>query len=89
MRTTQHHRLLACLSDPMNQGVGGWVSLKVILALGIAQYGRVINDLREGKVKALNKRKYIIENKTHWAGSSRYSWFRLPSKEKQLTLNDI
>lgn len=60
----------------MNHTPGGWVPLRKILDLGIAQYGRVIKDLREGKANALSHRKYDIQSHDEWIGGKHYSWFR-------------
>lgn len=60
-KPTQHDRLLSLLRYHKNQ----WVALPEILALYIAQYGRVINDLR--------KQGYDIRNRQE----GRHSWFML------------
>ncbi len=74
-KITQHERLLDCLRDKENQGDDGWVALPCILSLYISQYGRVINDLRNGK--ALDRRAYDIENRREVVEGKRHSWFRL------------
>lgn len=75
MRKTQHDRMLECLRSPESRGVGGWVPLYLILDLHIAQYNRVINDLRTGKTH--NKKVYNIENKTEWSRGVKHSSFRI------------
>jgi len=67
---TQHKRLLELLQSYH----GEWCPLPKILDLHIAQYGRVINDLRKGKV---NKTKHIIDNYKEWHNGEWCSWFRL------------
>ena len=85
MRKTQHEKILECLRSPLNQDKDGWVSLPVILDLHISQYGRAVNDLRNGKTT--NKKVYNVENKTEWIGGERHSWFRLARNvEEQVEL---
>ena len=61
----QQRRILDLLLESPNQ----WVRLPEILALGIAQYGaRILELRREG---------FQIENRTAWVGSKRNSWFRI------------
>jgi hypothetical protein len=67
---SQHDRLLNLLKSYN----GDWVPLPKILDLHIAQYNRVINDLRNGKHDRIN---HNIENKVGWVDRSKHSWFRL------------
>ena len=64
--TGQHARLL----DLLKSRDGRWVDLREILDLRIAQYGRVINDLRKGGEN--------IENHKEWSKECKqwHSWFR-------------
>jgi hypothetical protein len=48
---------------------GGWIPLPEILALGIAQYGARILELR--------RLGFNIENRTEHVDGVRHSWFRL------------
>lgn len=48
---------------------GSWVALPEILALGIAQYGARILELR--------RQGFTIENRTEHVDGERHSWFRL------------
>ena len=68
MKQTQHDKILNLLKS------GEWVSLPEILRLNISQYGRVINDLRNGKYKKI---KYYIENKGEWVNGQHHTWFKL------------
>ena len=61
----QRGRILRILIDAH----GAWVSLPEILALGIAQYGARILELR--------RQGFIIENRTEHVDGERHSWFRL------------
>ncbi len=88
MRKTQHEKILECLRNPLNRDKDGWVGLPVILDLHVSQYGRAVNDLRNGKTA--NKKAYNIENKTEWIGGIRHSWFRLVSDvEEQVELGFV
>ena len=64
-RSTQSAALLRLLIDAH----GSWVPLPQILALGIAQYGSRIFELR--------RLGFVIENKTERINGARHSWFRL------------
>jgi len=64
-RKTQSAALLRFLIDAH----GSWVPLPQILALGIAQYGARILELR--------RLGFVIENKTERVNGARHSWFRL------------
>jgi hypothetical protein len=61
--TGQHAKLMRLFQSAPNQ----WISLPEILALGIAQYGARILELRAGGEN--------IENKTAWVNKQRHSWF--------------
>lgn len=63
--TAQADKLLKLLQDHDGQ----WVPLPSILALGIAQYGARIGELR--------KAGHRIENYTEWREGVRHSWFGL------------
>jgi hypothetical protein len=54
---------------------GSWVPLPAILALGIAQYGARILELR--------RLGFVIENKTERVAGARHSWFRLLNSPSQ------
>jgi hypothetical protein len=56
---------------------GSWVPLPAILALGIAQYGARILELR--------RRGFVIENRTEriTGARQRHSWFRLINSPAQ------
>jgi hypothetical protein len=68
-RGTQRERLLHLLEE----NCGEWVPLPRILALGIAQYGARILELR----RELRPRGYRIENRTRRVGGVVYSSYRL------------
>jgi hypothetical protein len=78
---TQHDRLL----DLLRSYNGEWCPLPRILDLHIAQYGRVIDDLRKGKHGG---KIYNIENKLlDVVNGQRHTAFRLiVDKPQQLTL---
>jgi hypothetical protein len=63
--TIQSERLLVLLRSAH----GAWVPLPEILALGIAQYGARILELRRSGLH--------IENRIESVGGVRHSWFRL------------
>ena len=62
---TQRAAILRLLLDAK----GSWVPLPEILALGIAQYGARIHELR--------RMGFSIENKTERIAGARHPWFRL------------
>ena len=68
---TQRDRILGLLIDAH----GAWVPLPEILALGIAQYGARILELRRSG--------HSIENRHETIDGARHSWFRLASGPSQ------
>jgi hypothetical protein len=78
---TQHDRLL----DLLRSYNGEWCPLPEILKLHIAQYGRVINDLRKGKHGG---KRYLIENTLiEVVDGQKHTAFRLPREtQEQMTL---
>lgn len=64
-RGTQCERLLRFFEERQGQ----WVPLPEILALGIAQFGARILELRRSG--------YVIENRREHAGKAVHSWYRL------------
>ena len=71
-RKTQSAALLRLLIDAH----GSWVALPEILALGIAQYGARILELR--------RMGFNIENRTERVNGARHSWFRLVNSPAQV-----
>jgi hypothetical protein len=71
-RKTQSAALLRLLIDAH----GSWVPLPQILALGIAQYGARVFELR--------RLGFVIENKTERVKGARHSWFRLVNSPAQV-----
>jgi len=67
MKTTQHIRILTLLRSRKD-----WTPLPDILALGCAQYGARILELRQ--------QGYDIQNRTEWVEGQRRSWFKLISE---------
>ena len=73
--TTQRQRMAALFEN--NPDI--WVPLPDILAMGVAQYGARILELRRAG--------YEIENKTITFGGVRKSWFRWnKSKQREFLL---
>ena len=73
-RKTQRDQLRSLLSASLGQ----WVPLPTILALGIAQFGARILELRRSG--------YTIRNKTEHKNGQVFSWYRLvsePTQEKE------
>lgn len=66
---TQRSRILRLLIEAH----GAWVPLPDILALGIAQYGARILELR--------RTGFNIENRTEHIDGARHSWFRLVASQ--------
>lgn len=82
-RITQHDKILNLLRAYN----GNWCPLPRILDLHIAQYGRVINDLRTGKHDG---KCYQIENKLiEIVNGEKHTAFRLIMEEKQGELAGI
>lgn len=70
-RLSQAERILKLLQERR----GDWIPLPEILALGIAQYGARIHELRRDC--------YKIENRTDHSDGRILSWFRLVPKGQQ------
>lgn len=69
---TQRQRMAVMFQSRPNE----WIPLPEILAMGVAQYGTRILELRRAGME--------IENKTHMIDGVRRSWFRLVVDQREL-----
>lgn len=71
MRETQRDKILRLLQERH----GDWVPLPEILALGAAQYGARILELR--------RQGFQIQNRTEHRNGKVHSWFRIPLEQQR------
>jgi len=72
---TQRQRMAAMFESRPNE----WIPLPEILAMGVAQYGARVLELRRAGME--------IENRTRTINGQKHSWFRLVVGQREFELS--